>query len=89
MNIIEGPFAKPGVVVDMHAADTATAVEYLEGAIELAKTNGAICCAVIMITRDGAVVDGWSAADSMRPYVMIGALEMLKHRYAQTNIEGF
>jgi hypothetical protein len=88
LTVIEGSFGKTGEVVDLYAADTAATVAYLEEAIRLAKLNGAVSCAVIMLTSEGAVLDGWSAMETRsRPYVMVGALAALQRRYMDKNIE--
>ena len=89
LNVIEGSFGKPADVVDSFAADNAATVAYLENAIAHAKRTGAVCCAVVMLTSDGGVVDGWSAMGTVsRPYTMVGALEALKARYMAQTIEG-
>lgn len=89
INVIEGGFGKTANVTDIATQDTETTVAYLNDAIRLARENRAVCCAVIILSRDGAVIDGWSAVEqAMRPFVMAGAMEALKLRYMRTHIEG-
>ena len=69
------------------AESHATAIKFLEDALERAKTENVLHAIVIMQLPDNAILDGWSDGINIRPYVMVGALEEVKHRYMTSNIE--
>ena len=62
-------------------------MKFLEEGIERARAQKATFALVIMLTPDGAVIDGYSADAMMRPYTVIGALEDIKMRFRDKNIE--
>ena len=68
-------------------ADSIVAIKFLEDALVLAKEGKIACVAIVMIGADDSVYNGWSICEKMKPYTMIGALEEIKLRYRDINIE--
>ncbi len=60
-------------------------LDRLNEAIEMAKEGGIDCCAIVMVTKNGYVVDAW--ANGTQPFVMVGALEALKFDFMDSQIE--
>lgn len=60
-------------------------LDRLYEAIDMAKEGNINCCAIVMVTHNGCVVDAW--ANGTQPFVIIGALEALKRDFMDTYIE--
>lgn len=62
-------------------------VDFLRDALEKAERGELRFALVVGMTHDGGVIDGWSAVEKMRPYVVVGALECAKKRFMDREIE--
>lgn len=56
-------------------------VELLEGLLEEARTGRLRACAVAIVYTDGATSDRWASGAGLLPASMVGAIEIMRHRY--------
>lgn len=43
--------------------------------------------AVVALTPDGCVIDGWTKAKLMRPFTVLGGIDAMKHRFMTKEVE--
>lgn len=85
-NVIDGGFGTPQTTAE-DAAAHANTIKFLEETLERAKQEKVVFAQVLMLLPGSAVLDGWSAGGVIRPYIIVGALEDIKLRFREKNIE--
>lgn len=65
--------------------NNAEVVRLLKEAIGYAESETSQSLALVMLNKDGSVVDCWHSGG--RPYVMVGAMESLRIDFINANIE--
>lgn len=65
--------------------DQAEVIRKLEEALAFARAGEYISVALILVARDGDILDSWH--NGGRPYLMVGAIESLKADYLNACIE--
>lgn len=61
-------------------------IRLLEEGLELAKSNKSVSMAIVMINNDASVTSCYHFGN--RPFVMVGALDVLKTNFIKDCIEG-
>jgi len=84
MKLIDTDSGKDDEVVSINSSDPRV-IRTLNNCLKVANEENVENCVVIMTHKDGSISDCW--ANGKDPFVMVGALEMVKREFMDSLIE--
>lgn len=64
-----------------------SAVEFARDLLGRVERGEVSFVAVVCLTPDGSVVDGWTRGDGLRPFTVLGAIDVMRERFMRREVE--
>ena len=74
-------------VVPLQPLVSETAVAMARDLLARAEAGQVNFIAVLAVTPDGGILDGWTSGDNIRPFVVLGGLDVLHERFMRSEVE--
>lgn len=84
-----GPTSAKILEFSLRAGPNPSCVDFCRDVLRRAEAGEISFVAVLCALPNGDTLDGWSDAEHVRPFQILGGLTCLQHKFVHRSIEGF